>query len=91
MRKLIFITLSSLALLLVTYIIRQGIRDRVDRILSAFVFDDASNNLGRVMIYVAAYNTYVEEYDLKSKFFGGEYQVLDAHDRPVAAESELLS
>lgn len=89
-QKFIKVLLGGLSFIIVAYSFNQGIRDRVDRILSSFIFDERSNNLGRAMIYVAAFNTYIEQYDYKSKFFGGEYEILDAYGRPLAAESDTI-
>lgn len=90
LKKFAIISLFASLLVVGLYFTSQGVKDRVDRILSAFVFDESSNNLGRVMIYVAAYNTYINNYDLKSKMFGGEYEILDDYGRSKAAESDVI-
>lgn len=89
-RKFARVVMCLLAMLFIAYPIIPNVRTRTDRILSAFIFDDRSNNLGRAMRYVWAYNTYINEYDLKSKLFGGEYDIKDEYGRSVAAESDVI-
>lgn len=52
---------------------------------------DAAGNFGRIWAYTQAYDTYVNNYGIIQKLFGGDYELLDQYGRTgVSAESEFL-
>lgn len=89
-KKVVVIATTIVVFSTILYVTIPVARMRIDRIASSFVFNDNTNNLGRIGRYVIAYNEYVNNYSIIPKLLGGEYILYDVYGLPVAAETDVI-